>query len=65
MDSDNNVKLIDFGLCAVPKNGLKSELEICCGSPAYAAPELVRGERYAGADVWSLEVLLYEVEKKL
>jgi len=63
LDSDNNVKLIDFGLCAVPKNGLKSELETCCGSPAYAAPELVRGERYAGAlaDVWSLGVLLYAV----
>ena len=36
-------------------------LETCCGSPAYAAPELVSGRNYLGseADVWSMGVLLY------
>ncbi|CAL8099703.1 unnamed protein product [Orchesella dallaii] len=61
LDSENNVKLIDFGLCANSTNCHKVELETCCGSPAYAAPELIKGERYIGtqADVWSLGVLLY------
>jgi len=36
-------------------------LETCCGSPAYAAPELIAGNVYYGneADVWSMGVLLY------
>jgi len=61
IDEDNNLKLIDFGLCANPKGGMESILETCCGSPAYAAPELVTGQNYLGAeaDVWSMGVLLY------
>ena len=43
IDEDNQLKLIDFGLCANPKGGMTSVLETCCGSPAYAAPELVTG----------------------
>ena len=41
--------------------GMESILETCCGSPAYAAPELVTGQNYLGAeaDVWSMGVLLY------
>ena len=55
------MKLIDFGLCANPKGGITSILETCCGSPAYAAPELVSGKNYLGseADIWSMGVLLY------
>ena len=41
IDEEQNLKLIDFGLCANPKGGISSILETCCGSPAYAAPELV------------------------
>lgn len=61
LDSEQNLKLIDFGLCAKPKGGLDSHLATCCGSPAYAAPELVSGMSYLGseADIWSLGVLLY------
>uniref|UniRef100_A0A673LC19 Maternal embryonic leucine zipper kinase n=1 Tax=Sinocyclocheilus rhinocerous TaxID=307959 RepID=A0A673LC19_9TELE len=61
IDEDHNLKLIDFGLCAKPKGGLGFELLTCCGSPAYAAPELIQGKAYIGseADVWSMGVLLY------
>ncbi|XP_076584958.1 maternal embryonic leucine zipper kinase [Chaetodon auriga] len=61
IDEDHNLKLIDFGLCAKPKGGLSYELMTCCGSPAYAAPELIQGKAYIGseADVWSMGVLLF------
>ncbi|XP_061427205.1 maternal embryonic leucine zipper kinase-like isoform X3 [Lethenteron reissneri] len=61
IDENHNLKLIDFGLCARPKGGLDCHLETCCGSPAYAAPELIQGKPYCGseADLWSMGVLLY------
>lgn len=61
LDEDNQLKLIDFGLCAHPSGGMAAQLDTCCGSPAYAAPELVSGQRYLGAeaDIWSMGVLLY------
>ncbi|XP_068219010.1 maternal embryonic leucine zipper kinase-like [Palaemon carinicauda] len=61
LDDDQNLKLIDFGLCANPAGGMDQHLATCCGSPAYAAPELVSGRQYLGseADIWSMGVLLY------
>ncbi|XP_071436328.1 maternal embryonic leucine zipper kinase isoform X1 [Pithys albifrons albifrons] len=61
IDEERNLKLIDFGLCAKPKGGLDYHLNTCCGSPAYAAPELIQGKTYIGseADIWSMGVLLY------
>ncbi|KAM9589187.1 maternal embryonic leucine zipper kinase isoform 2-T2 [Morphnus guianensis] len=61
IDKERNLKLIDFGLCAKPKGGLDNHLNTCCGSPAYAAPELIQGKAYIGseADIWSMGVLLY------
>ncbi|XP_020917728.1 maternal embryonic leucine zipper kinase isoform X2 [Exaiptasia diaphana] len=40
---------------------MTAQLETCCGSPAYAAPELVSGLPYFGneVDLWSMGVLLY------
>jgi serine/threonine protein kinase len=48
LDKDQVVKLIDFGLCAKPKGGMDSHLSTSCGSPTYAAPELVVGNTYLG-----------------
>eukprot|EP00730_Choanoeca_flexa_P000254 TRINITY_DN10117_c0_g1_i1.p1 TRINITY_DN10117_c0_g1~~TRINITY_DN10117_c0_g1_i1.p1 ORF type:complete len:630 (+),score=160.06 TRINITY_DN10117_c0_g1_i1:116-2005(+) len=61
LDNQHNLKLIDFGLVAHPTSISKDLLRTCCGSAAYAAPELIRGERYSGppADMWSLGILLY------
>lgn len=43
------------------QGGMEHQLQTCCGSPAYAAPELIAGKSYLGAeaDLWSMGVLLY------
>jgi serine/threonine-protein kinase HSL1, negative regulator of Swe1 kinase len=53
------VKLIDFGMSAFQPIG--DLLKTPCGSPHYAAPELLSGYPYDGrkADVWSLGVVLH------
>eukprot|EP01059_Diplonema_ambulator_P027035 TRINITY_DN44628_c0_g1_i1.p1 TRINITY_DN44628_c0_g1~~TRINITY_DN44628_c0_g1_i1.p1 ORF type:complete len:298 (+),score=34.55 TRINITY_DN44628_c0_g1_i1:68-895(+) len=59
LDQHGNLKLADFGMAsAIPRDGL---LETSCGSPHYACPEIVKGEKYFGpaCDVWSCGVLLY------
>uniref|UniRef100_A0A674JR53 non-specific serine/threonine protein kinase n=1 Tax=Terrapene triunguis TaxID=2587831 RepID=A0A674JR53_9SAUR len=53
IDAEHNLKLIDFGLCAKPKGGLDYQLNTCCGSPAYAAPELIQGKAYIGSEVFN------------
>ncbi|KAM5331004.1 maternal embryonic leucine zipper kinase isoform 1-T4 [Glossophaga mutica] len=60
-DEYHKVKLIDFGLCGKPKGNKDYHLQTCCGSLAYAAPELIQGKSYLGseADVWSMGILLY------
>ncbi|VDK45824.1 unnamed protein product [Anisakis simplex] len=59
LDLHNNVKLIDFGFSNFQQP--QSLLSTWCGSPPYAAPELLLGKEYDGmkADVWSLGVILY------
>lgn len=59
LDSDKNVKIADFGLSNVMHDG--SFLKTSCGSPNYAAPEVITGKLYAGpeVDVWSCGVILY------
>ncbi|KAM9344226.1 NUAK family SNF1-like kinase 1 [Pholidichthys leucotaenia] len=59
LDQDFNVKLADFGLSNNFQKG--SLLQTYCGSPLYAAPEIVKGLPYQGPEVdcWALGVLLY------
>ncbi|KAF2763819.1 Pkinase-domain-containing protein [Teratosphaeria nubilosa] len=56
---DLTVKLIDFGMAALQPEGRL--LSTPCGSPHYAAPEVVSSRPYDGtqADVWSCGVILY------
>ncbi|KAF2839745.1 Pkinase-domain-containing protein [Patellaria atrata CBS 101060] len=53
------VKLVDFGMAALQPSG--KWLSTPCGSPHYAAPEVIRNRPYDGAtaDIWSCGVILY------
>eukprot|EP00282_Hemiselmis_andersenii_P023070 CAMPEP_0172017050 /NCGR_PEP_ID=MMETSP1041-20130122/11354_1 /TAXON_ID=464988 /ORGANISM="Hemiselmis andersenii, Strain CCMP439" /LENGTH=412 /DNA_ID=CAMNT_0012672047 /DNA_START=86 /DNA_END=1321 /DNA_ORIENTATION=- len=59
LDANLNVKIADFGLSNMMRDG--SFLKTSCGSPNYAAPEVISGHLYAGAevDIWSCGVILY------
>eukprot|EP01117_Protostelium_nocturnum_P008211 TRINITY_DN292_c0_g3_i1.p1 TRINITY_DN292_c0_g3~~TRINITY_DN292_c0_g3_i1.p1 ORF type:complete len:332 (-),score=94.76 TRINITY_DN292_c0_g3_i1:38-1033(-) len=62
VDPEGNVaKLIDFGLSKRVDGG--QLLTTFCGSPTYAAPEILYKEPYHGnkVDVWSLGVILYSM----
>lgn len=45
-DQDMNLKIGDFGLCNLMKDG--SSLRTSCGSPNYAAPEVISASYYDG-----------------
>ncbi|KAM3602925.1 uncharacterized protein V6R79_013471 [Siganus canaliculatus] len=62
LDEHNNIKIVDFGL----SNTLKADslslelLNTQCGSPAYAAPELLAHRKYGPkVDVWSVGVSMF------
>jgi len=59
LDEKGNIKIVDFGFSRFAESGT-----LCvtpCGTPAYAAPEVLSGIQYDGplADMWSLGVCLY------
>ncbi|KAL2912887.1 hypothetical protein HK105_207668 [Polyrhizophydium stewartii] len=59
LDDKKNIKIIDFGFGNnFTLNGL---LDTFCGSPFYAAPEMILGKKYEGpeVDMWSLGVILF------
>ncbi|KAH7134063.1 kinase-like domain-containing protein [Dactylonectria macrodidyma] len=59
-DTHENVKLVDFGFTR-EYEGRTNHLQTFCGTICYSAPEMLKGERYAGekVDVWSLGIILY------
>jgi BR serine/threonine kinase len=58
LDANLNVKIADFGFARFVKSSIA---DTSCGSPHYAAPEIVKGGPYNGkaADVWSCGVVVY------
>jgi len=59
LDENNNIKIVDFGLSNTYLQG--QTLKTACGSPCYAAPEMIAGKRYhgLGSDIWSCGIILY------
>ena len=59
LDDDCNIKIVDFGLSNFYKQG--TLLKTACGSPCYAAPEMIAGKSYNGlkVDIWSCGVILF------
>ncbi|MCD7468693.1 CBL-interacting serine/threonine-protein kinase 16 [Datura stramonium] len=62
LDENENLKVTDFGLSALPEQLLNDGLLYTqCGTPAYIAPEIIRNKGYNGgkADIWSCGVVLF------
>lgn len=59
IDANGNARVSDFGLSKHVQNGELTTTS--CGSPCYAAPEVIDGVGYDArmADMWSLGVILY------
>jgi 5'-AMP-activated protein kinase, catalytic alpha subunit len=66
IDFNRTLKVVDFGLSNTYKQSTRSfdleeTLKTACGSPCYAAPEMIAGKKYQGlnADIWSCGVVLF------
>jgi serine/threonine-protein kinase HSL1 (negative regulator of Swe1 kinase) len=60
LNHEGNVRIADFGMAALHQTP-DHKLRTSCGSPHYAAPEVIRGIYYRGdkVDIWSMGVILY------
>ena len=61
LDKKGNIKLADFGLS---KKLNKEKTYTLCGTPEYAAPDIILGETKGygkSVDWWALGILLYEM----
>ncbi|KAG1797549.1 kinase-like domain-containing protein [Suillus variegatus] len=61
MDQNKNIKVADFGMAAWQARSKNGLLQTACGSPHYAAPEVIMGKEYNGraSDIWSCGVNLF------
>ncbi|XP_071722310.1 CBL-interacting serine/threonine-protein kinase 24-like [Rutidosis leptorrhynchoides] len=60
IDAFGSLKVSDFGLSALPQQGVEI-LHTTCGTPNYLAPEVLAQKGYDGAaaDIWSCGVILF------
>lgn len=60
LKANGQIKIADFGMAALQQNP-SHQLRTACGSPHYAAPELLRHQFYKGSavDIWSMGVILF------
>ncbi|KAH0688574.1 hypothetical protein KY289_015932 [Solanum tuberosum] len=61
LDQNNNLKISDFGLSALPEQLKNDLLHTACGTPGYTAPEVAYRKGYNGekVDSWSCGVILF------
>ncbi|KAJ3413988.1 hypothetical protein HDV05_007195 [Chytridiales sp. JEL 0842] len=61
LDANKCIIITDFGFANKSRSNDSDLLQTSCGSPCYAAPELVISDGYVGeaADIWSCGVILY------
>lgn len=59
LDDRGDIKIVDFGLSNTHEDD--QLLQTACGSPCYAAPEMIAGQRYVPCrvDIWSCGVILF------
>lgn len=59
LDHENNIKIVDFGLSNTFT--ANESLKTACGSPCYAAPEMIAGKKYVGTQVdsWSCGIIMF------
>ena len=67
LDDKFQLKIVDFGLCAQKNKYEDNKLVSKCGTPGYAAPEVLKGHKYCGqkADVYSLGIILFVMVTKV
>jgi len=59
VDESFNVKVADFGFARIKEDNATMTR---CGTPAWTAPEVIRGDRYSeSADVYSFGIIMWEV----
>lgn len=61
LSKDKNILITDFGLGRTFDGATKDYMTTFCGTPNYAAVELISGIPYIGvkSDIWALGVILY------
>jgi serine/threonine protein kinase len=61
LDEDRNILISDFGLGRTYHSDQVHLLKTFCGTPNYAAVELISGIPYVGvkSDIWAMGIILY------
>ncbi|KAK3954566.1 hypothetical protein QBC32DRAFT_255261 [Pseudoneurospora amorphoporcata] len=60
LKADGQIKIADFGMAALHQEP-SHHLKTACGSPHYAAPELLKHQPYKGSavDIWAMGCILF------